>query len=374
MAYGFTTTNSTELICVRSVLVHSTILPTEMSTYIENQSQVNTKFDSWSSIRQSKMPTSPAYVHPIIPATYPFRSTRVLNQRSLDMCTESLGSESGSDGYFDIDHCFDDAAAVILPRKVLNGIDRYHDKVNKELSQVNYHCSIGRTSKVRSFPPPLPSISRRDGVCINMKPHRRDGKLIIEAVPVPSQNYLHCRRQNGRLLLSFVNTTFEDIYPEFQKLHDPASAGQRQTFPDFINYEPEEEDEEVEDQVEVVDRGILVEVKVISRQGQFQSRGTKIRKSSLVINKFVSGIPLVPINLNLMNLNVAADGWRWTQDEAEEESNGKQLENNNSSSNNKFLFTTKKLINRQALLHQVRSCSYHHRPLFIWERCCIATS
>ncbi|KMZ71156.1 hypothetical protein ZOSMA_186G00060 [Zostera marina] len=352
MAYGFTTTNSTELICVRSVLVRSTILPTEMSTYIENQSQVNTKFDSWSSIRQSKMPTSPAYVHPIIPATYPFRSTRVLNQRSLDMCTESLGSESGSDGYFDIDHCFHDAAAVILPRKVLNGIDRYHDKVNKELSQVNYHCSI---------------------VCINMKPHRRDGKLIIEAVSVPSQNYLHCRRQNGRLLLSFVNTTFEDIYPEFQKLHDPASAGQRQTFPDFINYEPEEEDEEVEDQVEVVDRGILVEVKVISRQGQFQSRGTKIRKSSLVINKFVSGIPLVPINLNLMNLNVAADGWRWAQDEAEEESNGKQLENNNSSSN-KFLFTTKKLINRQALLHQVRSCSYHHRPLFIWERCCIATS
>lgn len=354
-----------------------------MSTLIENHYRVNTKFDPWS----SKIPIPPAYVHPLMPATYPFRTTRVLNQRSLDMCTESLGSETGSDGYSDIDDCFEDAAvaaAVIVPRhhdtldtngEVLEETDRYYDskpsREKKELPQVNYHCSIGQTSKVRSFPPPLPSISRRDGVCINMKPHRRDGNLIIEAVPVPSQNYLHCHRHNGRLLLSFVNTTFEDIYPKFQV--DPSSDGQKQSSPDFINYEQEE----VEDQVEVVDRGILVEVKV-SRQAQFQRKGTKVRKSSLVINKFVSGIPLVPININLnfnlnldLNLNPAVDGWGWRQDE--NENNEKQLENNNSC-NKKILFTTKKLINRQALLHQVRTCSYHHRPLFIWERCCIATS
>ncbi|RWW65495.1 hypothetical protein BHE74_00027190 [Ensete ventricosum] len=243
------------------------------------------------------------------------RSRSLLSQESLEICTENLGSETGSE-YFssfmdDLDyrgplHGFDDEKEeekkdseekhLVVPEDgaEVSGVRRYQAK---ELKSVDYHRSTGRRSPLKSFPPPLPSISRRNGPCLHMRPHRRDGRLVVEAVLVPSQNYLHVQRVGGRLLLSFIDATSEDepgyesetLQPHEQQ--DVDAKDDEATDITQLEVESEEKNCCEEEEVEVVDRGTVVEVKV-SMQPQQQSGATKVHRSSLVINKFVGGTPL----------------------------------------------------------------------------------
>ncbi|KMZ75862.1 hypothetical protein ZOSMA_10G01310 [Zostera marina] len=265
----------------------------------------------------------PHYVHPMVR-----KSPRFLSKRSLEICTESLGSETGSTGYIEDDYFSsdsdeeDDGETLLL----LDGGNNSNSSLHGELQMVNYYQS----SQLRPFPPPLPSITRRDGPCVHMRSHRRDGRLVIEAVEVPPRNYLHCRRHDGKLTLTVVETTFNEIYSA--DIPTPSIA---------------------ESEVEVVDRGILVEVKV-SRQGW-----KKVQKSSLVINKFVGGInPLDHLNINFKDAVTGHSDYAATM----------------MTKKKKLVFASKKLMNRQTLLHQVRKCGHHRRSLFIWEPCCIAST
>ncbi|CAL9202989.1 unnamed protein product [Musa hybrid cultivar] len=351
------------------------------------------------------------------------RSRSLLSQESLEICTENLGSETGSE-YFsfmdDLDYCgpllgFDvekeeekkdsEEKHFVVPEDgaEASGVRRHQAK---ELKSVNYHCSIGRRSPLKSFPPPLPSISRRNGPCLHMRPHRRDGRLVVEAVLVPCQNYLHAQRVDGRLLLSFIDATSEDepgnesetLQSREQqdvdaKDEEVTDITQLEVESEEKNCREEEEEEEEEDEeVEVVDRGTVVEVKV-SRQPQQQSGATKVHRSSLVINKFVGGTPLSDddstSNQNKHNRRVAsapsatrASPTATTAAAAStlsaatagynEHGHGGPWEHH-SPQENKFLFTSKRR-SRQELLHNMRRCSQLRRPLFIWEPCCIATS
>ncbi|MQL70008.1 hypothetical protein Taro_002311, partial [Colocasia esculenta] len=407
------------------------------------------QIDIWASIQSSKKAAEPGapYVHPLVR-----RSASSLSQKSLEICTESLGSETGSDGVLSSDelgeylpwpasdeeevaeekeeteqehHEAEDAERVLPPPPPLPPPHR-----RKELAAVNYHCSISKRSPPRAFPPPLPSLSRRDGPCLSMRPHRRDGRLVVEAVSVPSQNYLHARRQDGRLLLSLVETTFQEVYPEREEpaMHrlqqqqpqadadgpvadeedrrwsedlaadDAAAAADADVDEEEVEEEEEdeeEEEEEGEEEVEVVDRGIVVEVNV-SRPPQPQSGGMKVQRSSVVINKFVgaaavegklAGAPAAPPRPAPSNATAtttttatavvaaaaAASSSLSTDERYWRYGTGPQSAQRHPSPE-KLFFTSKRQMNRQDLLHQVRRCSEHLRPLFIWEPCCIATS
>ncbi|CAA7408031.1 unnamed protein product [Spirodela intermedia] len=381
------------------------------------------EFDIWASVQTPAKAAAglPApYVHPLVRL-----SANSLSQRSLEMCTESLGSETGSDGMIsseDLDDYFStwtnsvDDDFVEKSNETGDVESELGDEEEtvelppsrRKPTPVNYHCSSGR-SPARFFPPPLPSICRRDGPCLSMRRHRLDGRLVVEAVTVPSQNYLHAQRHNGRLLLTFIDTATEDIYPgrqqpaaaleqlrcrEEEDAYNEAEAEVEARAPEETDEEEivvEEEDEEVE----LVDRGIVVEVKV-SRPQLPQSGGLKVQLSSVVINKFV-GVPLTDENPWVGKLGRAAQ-------EAEKEAasttttatavvaaaaaassslsaderywrNGKgPLSALRHPSPEKLHFTSKGQMNRGDLLHQVRRCSEHHRPLFIWEPCCVASS
>jgi hypothetical protein len=58
------------------------------------------------------------------------------------------------------------------------------ESASGELTAVRYH----RARPQRAFPPPLPSMSRRRGddarPCLQMRPHSRDGRLVLEVVAV----------------------------------------------------------------------------------------------------------------------------------------------------------------------------------------------
>ncbi|XP_074582978.1 uncharacterized protein LOC141839185 [Curcuma longa] len=397
------------------------------------------QMDGWSTIQCQKAAADP-YVHPLMR-----RSSSSLSQKSLEICTESLGSETGSDDFSsfldddDLDCKFgDDEKEEELEDVSVAAAVAGERPRGKELTSVNYHGSVSRRSPVRSFPPPLPSISRRDGRCIRMRPHRRDGRLVVEAVSVPSQNYLHAQRVDGRLLLSFIEATYGDEFG-YGETNDASKASTGSTLSqnqdDITQFEVEEEDvngsqiteegereldeekcfeeeelekicyeeEEEEEEVEVVDRGTMVEVKV-STQPQQQSGSMKVHRSSLVINKFVGGMPHSDSTDCVQTREevdkTSCNGCKHKHTVASTPSprrasppttsaaaaaaaastlgsysglwSSPLREDNASAPDTKLLFTFKRR-NREGLLHDMRRCSQLRRP-FIWEPWCIATS
>ncbi|KAJ6816472.1 putative protein FAF-like, chloroplastic [Iris pallida] len=369
--------------------------------------------DIWSSIqalhKPAKQPNADEpYVHPL---TRLASGGRLLSQKSLEICTESLGSETGSDGYFSsedvdvVDYSFPTRPPFKQQEQeqeqeedVLDHdeVDEHAAAAGAERSAVNYHCSMGRRSPSRSFPPPLRSISSRDGPCVQMRPRREDGRLVVEAVAVPSQNYLHARRQGGRLLLSFINTTTpkRSNIINMANQSTPEQAQELGELPEQEVVDEEEEAElEEEEEVEVVDRGTVVEVKVSTQPPQQQGGGAaaaRVHRSSIVINKFVSCTSLG--RESDVDRNDDAGRARTTSPRRSSagtttttaaaaavaaSSLGGTLPADGGGrpcgSDNKLLFTSKRR-NREELLRDMRRCSRLRKPLFIWEPCCIATS
>ncbi|PKI60591.1 hypothetical protein CRG98_019067 [Punica granatum] len=124
-----------------------------------------------------------AYVHPLMKCS----CSVALSQKSLEMCTESLGSESGSSNVSSADI----SIASIAPEEIKKPL--MEQQPRKLLDARRLSCS-------RSFPPPLTSISGSTGVQI--RPHRGDGRLVLEAVTVSlRQKLFHMERSEGRLRL-----------------------------------------------------------------------------------------------------------------------------------------------------------------------------
>ncbi|XP_077213563.1 uncharacterized protein LOC143848493 [Tasmannia lanceolata] len=152
----------------------------------EKEEQKIEKFDMWSSILSKKDPdskTHSSYIHPLVK-----RSSSSLSKKSLEICTENLGSETGSEGFSsspdDLDH-----SSSEIDEQVVERVEKYGN---------NYHGSIIKKSPPRSFPPPLPSLS------LHMKRHREEGHLVLEAVPVRAHKIFHAQRHEGRLVLTFA--------------------------------------------------------------------------------------------------------------------------------------------------------------------------
>ncbi|XP_015161002.1 protein FAF-like, chloroplastic [Solanum tuberosum] len=185
-----------------------------------------TSFDVWSSILSQKKndDLQIPYIHPHVK-----RSTSSLSEKSLEICTENLGSENGSDGF-----------SSYTPSE--NGDvdeekhDHYHhhhhhhqycSRFIEELRVVKYNNSKRSSS---SYPPPITSLARGDNKpSIQMQSRRQDGRLILEAVSIPPQNHFHAHRLDGRLLLTLVDNStstssleqeMEDYGEEFDHIFD----------------------------------------------------------------------------------------------------------------------------------------------------------
>uniref|UniRef100_A0A6N2MXB2 FAF domain-containing protein n=1 Tax=Salix viminalis TaxID=40686 RepID=A0A6N2MXB2_SALVM len=115
-------------------------------------------------------------------------SSSTLNEKSLEMCTESLGSETGSE----VSESSDDT--TVLPV----------ENVNYEIRETPKSRETRRASRSASFPPPLSSIRGPNNV--RVRSHREGGRLVMEAVSVSSCHvYLHAERAGGRLRLHLMN-------------------------------------------------------------------------------------------------------------------------------------------------------------------------
>ncbi|XP_073060260.1 protein FANTASTIC FOUR 2-like [Primulina eburnea] len=124
------------------------------------------------------------YVQPLVK-----NSASSLSLKSLEMCTESLGSETGSN----IDSDIDDFSSVSFDKR--NHDDKSPPRTEESSEKVKHSTS---------FPPPLTSMSRSDFV--QVKTRREEGRLVIKALCVSSWSpYFRAERLNGRLRLSLLH-------------------------------------------------------------------------------------------------------------------------------------------------------------------------
>ncbi|KAK9755837.1 hypothetical protein RND81_01G054200 [Saponaria officinalis] len=159
--------------------------------------------DIWSSILSEKKLVEagsgdPApYVHPLV------KRASSLSEKSLEICTESLGSETGSDGFSNPLSDPGDGQEEEEVHEDEEEVVRKNGKVFVEVVTNKYSYPINNkkinVGVERSFPPPLPSLVN------HMRTRRHKGRVVVEAVSVASQNCFRAQREDGRLLLTFTN-------------------------------------------------------------------------------------------------------------------------------------------------------------------------
>ncbi|KAK8679732.1 hypothetical protein V6N13_145168 [Hibiscus sabdariffa] len=195
------------------------------------------QFDIWSSIISKKPDDDdsrslpPPYIHPLVK-----RSASCLSEKSLQICTESLGSETGSDGFSSYPPS--EAGDVEEDRKEENQHGVLHQPKTACFDDEDDQPRIVKKSpQYGSFPPPIPSLSLEDGASVRMETHRDNGRLVLEAVSVPWKNNFLAQRQDGRLVLTFANTINEtEVFESF-------GAEEKGTETTILEEEEEEEEE-----------------------------------------------------------------------------------------------------------------------------------
>lgn len=159
------------------------------------------------------------YVHPLAK-----RTASSLSEKSLEICTESLGSETGSDVFSYPASEPEDSDKELEVQEQGQEQEQEQEQQQDQVEVKDYNMEVGNfkynnyyrgpTSKRSmmvpptrpSFPPPLPSLAHRDdGSNLHIRSHRQDGRLVVEAVSVPSPNCFRAQRQDGRLLLTLTS-------------------------------------------------------------------------------------------------------------------------------------------------------------------------
>ncbi|CAL4930240.1 unnamed protein product [Urochloa decumbens] len=312
----------------------------------------------WNMI-QAQKPAAPAkqaaYVHPLVR-----RSSSLLTQKSLEICTESLGSETGSDGFSDADG---------------SATDRSDDDDREEESVV---APRAPPPPSRAFPPPLPSLARRKvESTMEMRQERQDGRLLVRVVPVTSSTLFRAQRRGGRLLLSFADTAAPAAADESRGQVEPDE--QQADEHDEAHEEEEVEEDEEEQEVEVVDRGTVVEFKVSTQPQARSGSGTRVRRSSLVINKFVGAEPAATCGeIDRAPRRCSTAGSTTTavaalaaasvlSATAPPPGNGEEAVPGATCGENKLLMTAKRRSSKEELLNNMRRCNQLRGQLFFWE-------
>ncbi|KAH0782135.1 hypothetical protein KY290_001733 [Solanum tuberosum] len=204
----------------------------------------------WSSLQNlsNMSKESGIYVHPLSKkCSYSSR----LSEKSLQLCTESLGSETGTDiidtNILSFSSSYSRIEKSISPLPTTTTInDDYMMTSSSRNCKVNKRRS-NSSSINKKFPPPLTTIRGLNSV--QFKPHREDGRLIIKAIETPlTHNYLQAERSNGRLRLCFykneISSSNFDENEELDEIEDDVIEN------DIVFEEEEEEEEEIEEKGE----------------------------------------------------------------------------------------------------------------------------
>ncbi|KAL9285499.1 Protein FANTASTIC FOUR 1 [Arabidopsis thaliana] len=169
-----------------------------------------------------------AYVYPI--------EKRSVAKLSLEMCTESLGTENGSDSG-------DEMSLLALEATNISKSPRLTTKPQKETSFM---------TRENSFPPPLNSVNGFNNSRM-VKSYKEDGRLVVQAIRVcsPPRCFVSERREGRlRLCLSQNSLNSQDAEEEFEENESDQFEAHDEDEDDQYDAEEEEEEEEEEEDEE----------------------------------------------------------------------------------------------------------------------------
>ena len=205
-----------------STIVYQEVSQSSLSLKLSNPSKLifssstttshsNNNYDNkhgWSAIealscRQKNEPET-QYVHPLAKRS---SYSKFMSEKSLEMCTESLGSETGV--FFPESSLYIPATtATITVTTTATTV-----ATNNSNSNGNNRKPWCPSNKGYEFPPPLTTM--RGSNSLQVRPYREDGRLVIKAVSAPSFNScLKVERSDGRLRLSLVTDDQDDTEEE----------------------------------------------------------------------------------------------------------------------------------------------------------------
>ncbi|KAK9288588.1 hypothetical protein L1049_017047 [Liquidambar formosana] len=200
-----------------------------------------------------------SYVHPLVK-----RSSSSLSDKSLELCTENLGSETGTDTVDNsiFSYSVSDSEGGFSPtREQPKSRQLWGDNSIFSYSSSDSEGGFSPTREQpksrqlwgakkadsRKFPPPLTTI--RGSNSLYVRPHREDGRLVIKAVKVPStQSCFQAERSNGRLRLCFTENSTSTFDLEVAAAEENEGTNEERGKEEFENEVHEEEEEEEEEE------------------------------------------------------------------------------------------------------------------------------
>ncbi|XP_050373938.1 protein FANTASTIC FOUR 3-like [Argentina anserina] len=186
---------------------------------------------------QQQNPPTPVY------NKYSSSATR-LNQKSLEMCTENLGNETGT---------------ILIENNIFESKDTSL-LVKRDQQKQSKSLGVKKSANVHNFPPPLTTISGSES--LRVRPHREDGRLILKAVKAPlTHNCLQAERSNGRLRLCFSKDFFAPNFDSELQTATNEEDTEANSGEDYKNegYENDRDEEKEEQEVGDIDKVVLGE-------------------------------------------------------------------------------------------------------------------
>ncbi|XP_054787891.1 protein FANTASTIC FOUR 3-like [Prosopis cineraria] len=186
--------------------------------------------------KESSTDKESVYVHPQAK-----RSSTSMSQKSLELCTEKLGNETGSDIVENNGHQMDLLCSSPTTRK--QAIPRQG-------------CLGERKTRTQNFPPPLTTM--RGSESLQLRTHREDGRLVVQAIRVPpSPSCFQAERSHGRLRLWFLKNHSKVDPEEMQASNDDEGVEEERESEsaDSERTKQEEDEDKEEEETEEEEEG-----------------------------------------------------------------------------------------------------------------------
>nr|XP_043633941.1 protein FAF-like, chloroplastic [Erigeron canadensis] len=253
------------------------------------------RMDIWTAIMSQKKQDDsgklpPPYVHPLVK-----KSARSLSEKSLKVCTESLGSETGSDVFMfnPVASSEDATKEQHKPQEQPQPHPQQQSEQYVEHKVVRHASPTTKKAHMaRSFPPPLPSLAaaHTEGPSLHMHSRRVEGRLVLEAVSVPPQKYFEAQRQDGRFLLALIKDdpieVIEQPQPIQNEFVDVFNISEEEKSIDNDNeneYEDEDEYEDNQMNMNFIDKDLeIIKEPPLDSTTKF----INVHKSTITKNKF----------------------------------------------------------------------------------------
>ncbi|KAK8697714.1 hypothetical protein V6N13_113852 [Hibiscus sabdariffa] len=130
------------------------------------------------------------------------------SSESLQLCTEGLGFESSDDVEDMKNEMKQDWGNKAKTTKTTTA---KHSTVENVYGELKRSRGSGGGGGGVGFPPPISCIGKSGKPCVCFKSYREDGRFVLKQVRVPTQEFLHACREDGRLKLQFVQPNDDQV-------------------------------------------------------------------------------------------------------------------------------------------------------------------